>query len=403
MESVGSARVNSDNRTAEAPTFSTPRLQEDSLPQNNTQVQVSPAVRKLYNRLKLSVGIVRTLFIPIVSVGIVATGVSTLLEQVIRGYLINDYLVFLVFSLILGAAQGLLGLPLSFYSGFSLEHRFGLSNQTLPRWAWEGVKGILVGIPLMTPILLAFFYCLRTFGADWWLPVGMVLFCFSIVLARIAPVMIFPLFYKFTPVLESNLKERILSLCEKAGMQVSGVFLFNLSKNTRKANAAFAGIGRSKRVILGDTLVGNFSEDEVETVLAHELGHYVLNHIWIGMAAGAVSTFAGLYLTARVYDSLLPVFGYTEIASVAALPLLGVLLGIYSFATSPLGNMLSRSHERAADQYAIRLTGKKEAFISALKRLAKTNLADESPNSLVEFLFYSHPSIQKRVQAVERM
>lgn len=403
MESVGSARVNSENRTAEAPTFTTPRLQEDSLPQNNRHLQASPAVRKLYNRLKLFVGIVQTLFFLILSVGIVATGISTSLEQLIRGHLHNDYLVFLAFSLILGVAQGLLGLPLNFYSGFYLEHRFGLSNQTLRQWAWEGVKGILVGIPLMVPILLALFYCLRAFGADWWLPVGIVLFCFSVALARIAPVLIFPLFYKFIPLPESDLKQRILSLCDKVGMRVSGVFLFNLSKNTRKANAAFAGIGRSKRVILGDTLVESFTEDEVETVFAHELGHYVLNHIWVGMAAGTVSTFAGLYLTARLYDSMLSAFGFTAIDSVAALPLLGVLLGVYSLVTSPLGNMLSRSHEQAADRYAIGLTGKKEAFIDALKKLAKTNLADESPNSLVEFLFYSHPSIQKRVHAVERM
>ncbi|MEX2088205.1 MAG: M48 family metalloprotease, partial [Bacteroidota bacterium] len=185
------------------------------------------------------------------------------------------------------------------------------------------------------------------------------------------------------------------------GMPVEGVFVFDMSRNTKKANAAFTGIGKSRRIILGDTLVANFTDEEIETVFAHELGHYKLRHVWVMMAFGTVSSFLGLYGTALVYKTSLGWFGFTTPDEIAALPLLGLWLGVYSLLTNPLSNMLSRAHEYAADRFAVQLSGKTRAFQNALTKLAKVNLADPSPHPLVEFLFHSHPSIEKRIRSVE--
>jgi STE24 endopeptidase len=185
-------------------------------------------------------------------------------------------------------------------------------------------------------------------------------------------------------------------------MSVKGLFVFDLSKNTKKANAAFTGIGKSKRIILGDTLIANFTDDEIETVFAHELGHHKLKHIWVMLLAGAINSFLGLFVAAELYRASLSWFGFSSLDQLAALPLLSLWLGAYSLVAGPLSNMLSRSHERAADRYAVSMSGNKEAFTNALRKLAAINLADTSPHPLVEFLFHSHPSIEKRIRAVER-
>jgi STE24 endopeptidase len=304
-----------------------------------------------------------------------------------------------IFAIAIGAIQTVVTLPLGFYSGYILEHRFGLSNQTLWQWAWEHIKGLAVSAPLGLALLSFLYFCLQNYRDQWWLPVSIALAGVTVLLARLAPIVILPLFYKFTPINEGPLKDRLLRLCSGAGLRIEGVFAFNLSKKTRKANAGFTGIGKSKRIILGDTLVREFSEEEIETVFAHELGHYTHHHIAIGIATGIVSTFAGLFLAARIYAISLDWLGFVDRTDLAALPLLAIWLAVFGLVTSPLGNMLSRRHERQADRYAVERTGNRAAFIAALQKLSAMNLADSSPHPIVEFLFYSHPPIAKRIQA----
>ncbi len=358
---------------------------------------------KQYSRTKLLLGVLGTALFFVLSGVLVISGLSRSVEHFSRALVSNDYLALLLFALSLGTIEMILTSPLSFYSGYYLEHKYRLSNQTIGAWMWEGMKGLLVGIPITTPILIAFYYCLKNFGTMWWLPVASLLFFVSVILARLAPILIFPLFYKFRPLEENALRKRILSLCEKVGFRVEGIYSFDMSKNTKKANAAFTGIGKSRRIILGDTLVANFTDEEIEVVFAHELGHYKLRHIWTMMAVGTASSFLGLFCTALLYQTSLRWFGFSRVDELAALPLLTLWLGAYSLITSPLGNMVSRAHERAADKYAIGLTHDKESFANAMRKLASINLADTAPPPLVEFFFYSHPSIEKRIQAVERL
>jgi len=216
-------------------------------------------------------------------------------------------------------------------------------------------------------------------------------------------VLIFPLFYKQTPLERMSLKDRILRLASDAGMHIDGIFSFDLSKNTRKANALFTGIGKAKRILLGDTLLENFEEQEVETVFAHELGHYTRNHIWQGMFASIIMTFLGLFITSRLHAWSLSLLGFSSLTDLGALPLLALWLALFGFVTGPVENAIARYHEREADQYAVRATGNAAAFVSALKKLSRMNLADPNPHPVVEFLFYSHPSIARRVKDVEGM
>ncbi len=369
--------------------------------------QTSPApprsetLAKRYARVKIGLGVTGTLVYVLLTFLLVATGATSWVETAVRGVSQNDYVALLLFVAVIGLLEVVVGAPLKCYSGFYLEHKYQFSTQRFRAWVWEGAKGMVVGLLIGVPVLLAFYYCLKTFGDLWWLPVSAVLFLLSVVLARLAPVLIFPLFYKFRPLEDGKLKDRILAHCHNVGMSVKGVFVFDLSKNTKKANAAFAGIGKSKRIILGDTLIANFTDDEIETVVTHELGHYKLKHIWMMLAVGAINSFLGLFVTAELYRASLLWFGFTSIDQLAALPLLSLWLGAYSLVTGPLSNMLSRSHERAADRYAVTVSGNREAFTNALRKLAAINLADTSPHPLVEFLFYSHPSIEKRIRAVE--
>lgn len=219
------------------------------------------------------------------------------------------------------------------------------------------------------------------------------------VFARIGPVLIAPLFNRYTPLGEehADLAKRLTRLAERAGARVEGVYTFDMSRRTKAANAALTGIGASRRIILGDTLLEEFSPDEIETVLAHELGHHVHKDIPAGILINSALTLGGLYLAARGLEWGAGWFGFAGPADIAALPLLTLLIGCYGLVTLPLGNAYSRWRERRADQYALQLTSNGQAYASALIRLANQNLAEADPEPWVELLLYSHPAIRRRV------
>ncbi len=362
-----------------------------------------PGRAKVYNRTRILLGIVSSLLAFAVLLLFAVTDVSRVAVAWADRVSANPYIAVLVFSLIVGSAQFIVTAPIGFYSSYVTEHRFALSNQTIGRWAWERIKGLLVGLPIAAAAILFLYYCLRTYGHLWWLPVAVLFTLLSVMLARLAPVLLLPLFYRFTPLSEGPLFERLTALCHRAGVGFRGVFTFNLSKNTRKANAGFTGIGRSRRIVLSDTLVQEFTHDEIAGVFAHELGHYVHRHLVTGLVIGTLSTFAGLFVAATLHSWSVRVFGYTSISDIAALPLLALWLSLFGLFTAPLGNAISRRHERQADRYAVETTRDSRAFASALRKLSDRNLADPSPHPVIEFLFYSHPSIARRIEAVERM
>jgi STE24 endopeptidase len=223
---------------------------------------------------------------------------------------------------------------------------------------------------------------------------------FSVLLSNLAPVLIMPIFNKFVPLGDehADLEERLLKLAEQANTRVRGVFKFDMSRRTKSANAALTGIGNTRRIVLGDTLIDEFTSDEVETVLAHELGHHVHKDLLLLIGFGTLTTTVGLYLASLTLNWAISFFGFTGSADIAALPALGLILGAYGLITMPLENAISRWRENMADDYALQTTGKKEVFASAFTRLANQNLGEVDPEKWVVFLFYSHPPLRKRIE-----
>ncbi len=374
------------------------RKSENTVLQDELSQTEKSKLAKKYSKTHQILSLISSIIFFAVLIMLVFTGLSKDVEKIAFSYTSEKYLALLIFFGIIGVFEGVINFPLNFYSDYILEHKYKLSNQSLKKYFIEKLKGFLLGLALGIPMLIAFYFILTEFGENWWLVLGIFMFIVSVILGRLAPTLIMPLFYKFKPVENEEIKNRILELCKRTGVKIQGIFTFDMSKNTKKANAAFTGMGKSRRIILGDTLMNNFSGSEIETVFAHEVGHYTKRHILKLTVASTIMTFAGLFLTAKLYKASLGYFGFSEVTEIAALPLLFLYLSLYGLITTPISNILSRKFEWEADTFALETTKDKEAFISAMEKLADQNLADKTPNKIIEYLFHSHPSLEKRIQ-----
>ena len=342
---------------------------------------------KKYNNVKLGFGIGKAVVSFILVLLFVWLGYSQRLENYIALSLSNQYLLFLVFIFIIGIATSILFAPVNFYLGFHLEHKYNLSNQTFGKWLWENFKSSMVSLAIGIPVMLIFYFTMIQFADLWWLPFAIVMFFVSVVLAQIFPVLILPIFYKLTPIDNEELKTKVKLLATDAQIKIENIYKFDMSKNTKKANAAFTGLGRTKRIILGDTLIDNYSNEEIETVIAHELGHYKKKHIIKNIIIGTASSFLTLFIIAFLYENSLTWFGFSSITQVAALPLLALWSMLIGLVQMPLGNILSRKFEYEADEYAIDSTKMPQEFINTLEKLTEQNLGDKEPHPFVEWFF----------------
>ena len=366
------------------------------------ETKISPEEKaklaKKYSKTHQILSLTGSIIFYAVLIILIFTGLSKKILAIAYSYTSNDYFALFIFLGIIGIGESIINFPLNFYSGYILEHKYDLSNQTISKYFLEKLKGMILGLVIGIPVMFAFYYILRTFGDNWWLVLGIFMFIVSVIIGRLAPTIIMPLFYKFKPIENEGIKNRILELCKKTGVKIQGIFTFDMSKNTKKANAAFTGMGKSRRIILGDTLMNNFSESEIETVFAHEVGHYTKKHILKLMLTSTVITFLGLFITAKLYEASLGYFGFASVSDIAALPLMFLYLSLYFLITNPIMNFQSRKYEWEADTFALQTTKDKGAFISVMEKLADQNLSDKTPNKIIEFLFHSHPSLEKRIQ-----
>jgi STE24 endopeptidase len=354
---------------------------------------------KQYARIRRRLWLVDMLFSAVYAIAWLFLGWAVSLREWITSITTNDWLMVAIFVVIFGGIYSLVNLPLGYYSGFILPHRFGQSNQTLRDWILDRIKGLVIGAPIGLLLLEMLYLALRVTGDLWWLWAAGGMLVFSVLLSNLAPVLIMPLFNKYVPLGDEHkeLADRLLDLAKRANTKVKDVFKFDMSKRTKSANAALTGIGNTRRIVLGDTLINEFTTDEIETVLAHELGHHVHRDIPLFMAFGALSTTLSLYLASLALDWAIGYFGFSGSADVAAFPALGIIFGVYGLVTMPLDNAVSRWREGKADDYALQATGKREAFASAFTRLANQNLGEVDPEKWVVFLFYSHPPLGERI------
>jgi STE24 endopeptidase len=301
---------------------------------------------------------------------------------------------------VVSVAHGMLVLPLAFYSGFVLEHRHRLSRQSLGAWAWRGAKQAGLGLVFEVPLLVGLYWLVWTVGGLWWLAAAGAFFAVSVLLGQLAPVVILPLFYKVEPLDDPALAARLARIAQGGGLALAGVFRIRLSEETAKANAMLAGLGRTRRVLLGDTLLGAFSPEEIEVVFAHEVAHHVHRHIAKMIAAGAAASALAFAICDRVLAAWVERGGGAyDPARLPAetVPLLMLSVTVLSTLAGPVANAVSRRFERQCDRYALAETGNRPAFESAFRKLARINKADPAPPRWEVLLFHSHPSIAERL------
>jgi STE24 endopeptidase len=361
----------------------------------------SPEARR-YNRIRRWLGIADFIFGFGLLIILLLTGwTGSIRDLAYRGSFQNYTFALVLYVAMLMLIAKLLGVGLDFY-GFRLEHSFHLSNQKLRGWIWDQFKGFLVSVVLVTIVAVVLYSIIRQFAEHWWLISWAVFLGLFVLMAQIAPVVLFPIFYKFEPLQNDDLKARLVRLSERAGTRVRGVYKWNLSEKSKKANAALTGLGSTRRIILADTLLDNYSADEIEAVLAHELGHHVHRHILKSIGVQAAVTLLGFWIANFVLHYAVDrLHMFETLSDFANMPLLVLVATVVSFLLMPALNAYSRFNERQADRYAFRSIPNVRPFISSMNKLATQNLAERAPSRLVEWLFHSHPSISRRVQAAE--
>jgi STE24 endopeptidase len=306
---------------------------------------------------------------------------------------------FYVFLLMLGGK--LLGIGLDYY-GLRLERSFHLTSQKTRSWLWDETKGFLVGLLFAVLIAELLYFTIRQSPQHWWLISWAMFMGLFVILAQVAPLILFPIFYKFEPLENEDLKQRLVRLSESAGTKVRGIYKWHLSEKSRKANAALTGLGATRRIILADTLLDHYSPEEIEAVLAHELGHHVHKHILKSIFVQAGITLLGFWAANYVLHQSIERWAmFDTMSDFSNLPLLVLVSTMLSIVLMPAMNAYSRFNERQADRYAFKTIRSVQPFISSMNKLAAQNLAERTPARWIEWLFHSHPAISRRVAAAE--
>ncbi len=305
------------------------------------------------------------------------------------------------FTVALFIADEALGFPLAFYRGYSLEHRYGLSREALSDWLRDHAKAAVIGLAFSIVAAVAVYSAIYVTPRWWWLLAAALATLAAILLTNILPTVLLPIFYRLEPLEKPDLRDRLLTLARAQGVDAIGVYVWGLGEKTRKANAALVGLGHTRRILLSDTLLAEYSDDEIEAILAHELAHHVHLDLWKAIALEAAIAFLAAWTADTGRRLIGPLFGFSGPQDLAAMPLHLLGAGLVSVLAVPLANAMSRRNERAADEFALRLTQRPAPFISAMKRLGAQNLAEPRPSLLTQVLFYTHPPMEERIARAE--
>lgn len=369
----------------------------DTLPQQHD----SPEARR-YNRIHRRIGLADTA----VSLALLVVILATNWTGDFRDFAFhlaggeNYVSALLIYTFIVCALSKAMGIGLEFY-GFRVEHQYHLSNQKLRSWLWDQVKGFLVGFAIAVLLTQVLYFLIRWAPMYWWIWAWIVFLGLFVAFAQLAPVVLFPIFYQFRSLENDSLRERLTRLSERAGTRVRGVYEWRLSAKSNKANAALMGLGSTRRIVIADTLLARYSDDEIEAVLAHELGHHVHRHILKSIFVQAVVSFAAFWVVKTAIRQF-TFYPFTSQADFANLPLIILAATVVSLILLPLMNAYSRFNERQADRYAWKSIASIAPFVSAMNKLADQNLAEREPSRIVELLFHSHPPISKRIEAAQK-
>jgi Zn-dependent protease with chaperone function len=357
---------------------------------------------KRYSRIKLAVLLVSTLW-SVVRLLWFGRGRSAALRDRLERRAPDRRFVVPAFVAIASLGAWLSSLPLDFVGGYLVERRFGLTKQRPNGWLADEAKGLGVSLALGVPLTTGAYAVIRRRPSDWWLVLSAAAVPLAVVASNLAPVLLMPIFNRFEPLRDRRRAERIRALAGKAGVRIADVYQMDMSRQTEKPNAMFAGVGNTKRIVLADTLLDRFADDEIDGIVAHELGHQVHGDIWRSIAVSGALGFISARALDRLATGLVARFGarhgVRSLGDIASLPWLGLALTAIGFVTAPLIAAYSRAIERRADRYAVDLTGDGAVYAGALGRLASESLADPKPPRAVVWMLYSHPPIAERIAA----
>jgi STE24 endopeptidase len=330
-----------------------------------------------------------------------SSGLSRKLGVVLAGLTSAQLVQVALYLFLFAVGHAVLTFPLD-YLGHRLSRRYGLSVQSFRAWLTDQAKAQLLSLGLGLPLGALFYWLLAVAPSTWWMWAGVVQFAITVVLANLAPVLIVPLFYKITPLADQELARRLTRLAQQAGTRVRGVFTLDFSRKTTAANAALMGWGNTRRIVLADTLLAEYTPDEVEVILAHELAHHVHGDIWRGMLVSGLTLWSGLWMAARFLAWAVARWRFSGVDDLAAFPFLALALGLFGLVTMPLSNAYSRWRESLADRFALQITGNSTAFVHAMARLANQNLSQVEPPRWAVWLLYDHPPIGERLRLGQR-
>lgn len=355
------------------------------------------SIPKRYFRSKVAVGLAKLILGLAFLLAVLLSGASGRLHGLLQGLTDSYYLQLSGYLLVFLVGYALAFLALDYYSDVVLEHRYDLSNQTTAGWLRRSAKEWLLSAVLVILTFNLLYALIRYLPNQWWLAASAGWFVLMVLMSKITPAIIVPLFYRLHPLPDRDLADRLLALARRCGVRVRQVFEIGLSKETKKANAAVVGLGGERRIVIGDTLLDLCTHDEIEAVFAHELGHVALRHGWKLLGAAAASSVAGFYLLHLFYARTATSLGFEGIADIGAVPLLMLFGVIGGLIARPFQAALSRYFERQADLFIVGKVANPETLASALEKLAGRNLADPEPSRLAELLFYTHPPIARRI------
>ncbi len=363
-------------------------------------IQKNPKAKE-YNTIKNRLALLEPLVLLVIFIAIQASGASAYFKEISNKTFSSVYASTALYALFFGVLAYLGMFLLGFYRNYLLEHKFGLSNQTLTHWLKDEAKKTIIAFILFLIFVELLYAALRGSPDMWWLYLAVIWIAISIAITKIAPVIIIPLFFKFEPLDDLELKKRLMELAGNFNINILDVFKLKMSAKTKKANAALVGLGKTRRVLLGDSLLENYTKDEISVVLAHELAHHKLFHIFKLTVFSGLSTILVFYLIDLTSTAITGLIGLGSISDITAFPSIMFSISLFSMLIAPIQNAFSRRLEVSADLSALEVTRLPKAFISCMKRLADQNLSDPSPGRLIEIMLYDHPPISKRIKMAE--
>ena len=325
-------------------------------------------------------------------------GISARLRDAAARIAKRPYVVAIIFVILFTIVSAILDFPLSYYGGYVVPHQFKLTHQTFAAWLGDEGKALAIGLVFSVIVIPPALLLIRRFRR-WWLVLSAAAIPLTVLLVVIVPIVVDPVFNKFEPLKDQVLKEKLLNEAARAGIEGSRVYQVDKSKQTTTMNAYVTGLGPTNRIVMWDTLLAKMNQDEVLAVMGHEMGHYVLHHLWKGTAATILGTFVILFFAQRIYDWGLPRWRLTS-GDPASLPWLLVIISTISFLGSPIQNGISRYMEHEADVFGLELTQLNEATASSFVKFAEDSKVNPNPHPFIEFWRYSHPSLARRIEFV---